>query len=55
MKRAKVFQVQKDWENAVQDYLTVLSNPDHDKEADTQIKQSIGEIYFNLAKVNYSK
>jgi hypothetical protein len=55
IRRAKVFQQQKDWENAIQDYLTVLSNPEHDQKADTQIKAQIGEIYYHLAKSKYEK
>ncbi len=50
-----MFQQQQDWENAAQDYLTLLSNPERDQEADTQIKECMGEIYYQLGKVKHIK
>lgn len=55
MSRAKIFEKQGDWENAIQDYLTVLSNPERDQATDSQVKDNIGEIYFILAKSRYKK
>ena len=51
--RGLLFQNFHAWDNALEDFLTVLNNPDRDTQRDSQVREHIAQIYETMGLEAY--